>query len=80
MLPDFPAGTRVKLNGRGLAIHRKLSAWGTSGGRLRDGLLTSEEAIGTFTWLGTDDGRPALLRSDVTQREGMIERSLMRKA
>jgi hypothetical protein len=78
-LPDFPAGTIVQLNSGGLALQRKLSQHDTRGGiafALHE--AKAAEATGTFTWLGTDDGRYAFVRSNVTQREGQIARDMLR--
>jgi hypothetical protein len=80
MLPDFPHGTLVKLTGRGLALHRKLSAWHTSGIDFAGSVLSADEAVGSFTWLGTDNGREAVVRSEVSGREGMLSRSLLKRA
>lgn len=78
MLPDFPAGTLVRLNGSGFSLQRKLSR--SSGLAFGTGHLTDDEARGTFTWLGTDQGRNALVRSTVSGRQGMLFRGMLRKA
>ena len=80
MLPDFPVGSIVTLNGGGLAHHRKLTKHGGQGIQFANGHLTQTEAAGTFVWLGTDDGRNAMVRSNVSGREGMLARSMFRKA
>lgn len=58
-LPDLPPGTIVQLNSGGLALQRKLARAGARSGGITfaDSQLTAAEAAGTFTWLGTDDGR-----------------------
>lgn len=80
MLPDFPAGTLVRLNGSGLDQHRKLTKHGGQGINFGNGHLTDAEARGTFTWLGTDNGRNAIVRSTASGREGMLFRGMLRKA
>jgi hypothetical protein len=72
-------GTIVRLNGGGLAHHRKLSAHGTSGIAFAGSVLTSDEATGTFEWLA-EDGRDAVVRSVVSGREGRLFRGLLRRA
>ena len=80
MLPDFPAGTLVRFNARGLRLQRKLTQHGGAGMVFADSSLSSAEAAGTFEWLGTDDGRNAFVRSVVSGREGELDRSMLRKA
>jgi hypothetical protein len=40
--------------------------------------LTAEESKGTFVWLGTDGGRNALVRSQVSGREGTLARDMFK--
>lgn len=59
--------------------HRKLSAWGTSGIAFAGTVLTHDEATGTFTLLA-EDGRDAVVRSQVSGREGRLFRGMLRRA
>lgn len=83
-LPDFPPGARIRLTGGALRHHRKLSNGGP-GMSFADSHLTANEAGGTFTFVGAAgsgivDGRDAIVRSDVTGREGRVARDMLRKA
>lgn len=80
MLPDFPAGTIVRLNAGGIGHQRKLTQHGGEGIAFSGSSLTAEEAAGHFEWLGTDRGRNACVRSVVSNRQGMIARDMFRKA
>jgi hypothetical protein len=78
---DVPNGTLVRLIGHGSAHQRKLTHHGGAGiDYANGGPLTTAEAKGSFTWLGTDGGRYALLRSQVSGREGKISRDLLRES
>lgn len=79
MLLTAAPGDRLKLNGSGLAMQRKLSAHGTSVIAFAGTVLSSEEAHGTFTWLG-EEGRDTIVRSGASGREGRLFRGMLRRA
>lgn len=80
MLLTAAPGDRVRLTGRALAFHRKLSAWGTSGVPFAGTVLTPDEATGVFEWIGNDGGRDAFVRSLASGREGRIYRGMLKRA
>lgn len=70
----------MRLYAASLSLHRELTRQGEDGIAFADGALTQGEALGTFTWLGTDGGRDARVRSVVSGREGQLYRGLLRRA